>query len=70
MKFLIYKKRKRVQKVEINARKLLRILINVKKMKNHENLGKGWGNDFWLKWDWKKVTSRVLLCELKIPLRR
>ena len=51
MKFLIYKKRKRVQKVEINARKLLRILINVKKMKNHENLGKGWGNDLWLKWN-------------------
>ena len=48
MKFLIYKKRKRVQKVEINARKLLRILINVKKMKNHENLGNGCGNDLWL----------------------
>ena len=54
MKFLIYKKRKRVQKVEINARKLLRILINVKKMKNHENLGKDWGNDLLLKWNWKK----------------
>ena len=54
MKFLNYKKRKRVQKVEINARKLLRILINVKKMKNHENLGKGCGNDLWLKGDRKK----------------
>ena len=54
MKFLIYKKRKRVQKVEINARKLLRILINVKKMKNHENLGKGWGKDSLLKGDRKK----------------
>ena len=33
MKFLIYKERKMVKKVEINARKVLRILINVKKMK-------------------------------------
>ena len=49
MKFITYKKRKLVQKAKINARKLLKNIINVRKIeksrKNHKNLGKGCGND-------------------------
>ena len=54
MKFITYEKRKMVQKVKINARKISRNIINDKKFKNHENLGKGWGKDSLLKGDRKK----------------